>query len=1379
MTLLTENPNFSSCFYGSTDTNSYDDPARNLHPIARFVGLLPDSSPRSGASNPAKFRFANGTALETIDNARCSGALISGVGSSVVTIALADGDSCALTLSAATGTVGYTGATLSRIGTIYRVTAGTLSGGIFGGTFGADFAVPSLSISGVPATTNAPFFATFTFSEPVTGFDIGDIAVGNGAASDFTGSGTTYTALITPASAGDVTVDVAAGVAQDGAGNPSTAAATAISQYVPPPTVTITAPSGTVSGIFTAIFTFSEPVTGFTVGDIGVTNGAADAFSGSGTTYTAIITPSIDGTVTISVPAAVAENGDGVSNLAADPASVDFRDFAPSEARFLEPQFDTRLSAGRVTAFTGRVQHNSNRCHEGAPTVEVYCGDHLIGNATVSFCGTTPYTCGFALTTAIPAACIGESRLRTKSNSPPNCRVNAEALLDLQVPIVTPSPPTVSISGVPARSNGPFTVTIEFSQTVTGFEVGDIGGSNINASNIAGSGTTYTALITPVNDGTATVEIPADAAQGVTNLGNVASLEYSTDYDGTPPTLVSIVRQEPATSPTNADVLTWRLTFSEKMRNADESNFSVLGGAADLLVVQTTPTEITVSAFGTPLKDYNGDVQLEFVPVNQRTISDPAGNILGDATPSGTDQSVYTLQNGALTLKLAAPATAAGPFTATFTFSAAVNDFELGDIAVGNGSASDLAGSGTTYTARITPAGDGIVTIDVAAGAAQDAAGNPNAAAIQAQVTVDTGSPTVTISGVPPRTNGSFDISIAFSETVSGFDAGDIGLLNAVASNFSGTGSTYSATITPQAAGRVAINIAAGVASDAQGNPNIAAAEAETTFDDAGPELQIVGVPSEVRAPFVARFVFSEPVTGFELGDIVVSGGQATDFSGSGMEFQARILPDANARRLSIEVAAGVATDEVGNGNQAASRTGIAVDQKRPTVKLKAPRQARGPFTATIQFSEPVRGFSRGDIDVDNGRASKLRGGPRRYRATITPANQGSVTIRVEAGVAKDEAGNTNLRAKPVITAFIDEELIRSRTSSTIANFMAGRADGIAANEPGLVSRLQRGGGANVTASPFNVTGSGTLSQGQTAFATSLRQIVGSDVARRNARRAELGQMMSLGQTSLGGIDGTLVENGFDLWVQGKWAYASRETSASDLGLLYIGADYRFNDAFLVGLMTQFDWTDERDTRQATAADGTGWMAGPYLVARLSENLIFDGRAAWGQSDNSVSPFGSYVDHFDGERWLLRGQFTGDLDYQGWRFAPHVGILHFEEEQAAYVNSQGILIPGQTVSLSRLTFGPELSTVFVFGDGTSISPRLNFKGIWDFNAPATRDLETGLAAQSAEGLRGRVEGGIAVGTPLGFSVMGEGFYDGLGAEDFESYGGSVAVKVPF
>ena len=78
-----------------------------------------------------------------------------------------------------------------------------------------------------------------------------------------------------------------------------------------------------------------------------------------------------------------------------------------------------------------------------------------------------------------------------------------------------------------------------------------------------------------------------------------------------------------------------------------------------------------------------------------------------------------------------------GPFPISITFSASVTGFGLGDLVVGNGSASDVRGIDADYTATTTPTASGRVTVDIAAGAAEDSAGNPSAAASQFSILAD------------------------------------------------------------------------------------------------------------------------------------------------------------------------------------------------------------------------------------------------------------------------------------------------------------------------------------------------------------------------------------------------------------------------------------------------------------------------------------------------------------------------------------------------------------------------------------------------------------------------------------------------------------------
>src|SRR5206468_1646608 len=147
---------------------------------------------------------------------------------------------------------------------------------------------PSAALTtGAANPTNGAFTVTATFSEAVSGFSLAGVAVGNGAKSGLSGSGTTYTFTVTPSADGAVAVDVPAGGASDDAGNTNTAAAQLTRTFdATRPSVTLTSSSGNpTNGAFTVAATFSEPVAGFSLGGISIGNGAKSTLSGSGPTY--------------------------------------------------------------------------------------------------------------------------------------------------------------------------------------------------------------------------------------------------------------------------------------------------------------------------------------------------------------------------------------------------------------------------------------------------------------------------------------------------------------------------------------------------------------------------------------------------------------------------------------------------------------------------------------------------------------------------------------------------------------------------------------------------------------------------------------------------------------------------------------------------------------------------------------------------------------------------------------------------------------------------------------------------------------------------------------------------------------------------------------
>ena len=112
------------------------------------------------------------------------------------------------------------------------------------------------------------------------------------------------------------------------------------------------------------------------------------------------------------------------------------------------------------------------------------------------------------------------------------------------------------------------------------------------------------------------------------------------------PAVASIERLEPATSPTNADTLTWRVTFTEDVSNVDETDFTVDGTTGTVTSVtahggSASVYDVTVS--GGDLAGLDGTVSLHVASGNDIKDSDALG--LGSTTPFGANDNAYVVDN--------------------------------------------------------------------------------------------------------------------------------------------------------------------------------------------------------------------------------------------------------------------------------------------------------------------------------------------------------------------------------------------------------------------------------------------------------------------------------------------------------------------------------------------------------------------------------------------------------------------------------------------------------------------------------------------------------------------------------------------------------------
>ena len=135
-------------------------------------------------------------------------------------------------------------------------------------------------------------------------------------------------------------------------------------------------------------------------------------------------------------------------------------------------------------------------------------------------------------------------------------------------------------------------------------------------------------------------------------LTSEATATVAAGTDTTPPTVMWIVRQDPASTPTNADTLIWRVTFSEPVMGVDAADFTVAGTTATATLVSPvtgmTTVAYDVTASGGNLNNRNDTVTLSFVTVHG--IVDAASNALTDTAPTGANEVSYVLDNTAPTV---------------------------------------------------------------------------------------------------------------------------------------------------------------------------------------------------------------------------------------------------------------------------------------------------------------------------------------------------------------------------------------------------------------------------------------------------------------------------------------------------------------------------------------------------------------------------------------------------------------------------------------------------------------------------------------------------------------------------------------------------------
>ncbi len=398
------------------------------------------------------------------------------------------------------------------------------------------------------------------------------------------------------------------------------------------------------------------------------------------------------------------------------------------------------------------------------------------------------------------------------------------------------TPPTVVLSSTAGSvTNAAFPVTITFSENVVGFDLSKMTIGNGTASNLqqVTANRVYSCTVVPLLPGLVTVDLTAGKVVDAAGNLNLAAARLSRSYGADAPTAVLS-----STAPqTTNDVIPLTVTFSEEVTGFYLSKLAVKNGVASDRRM-TVPNRvftciITPATTGTVTVDLAADKVFD---------ASGTGNIAAtqlarmyDARPT-------------VTLSTTASATTNAPMPLVITFSEQVSGFDLTKLTIVNGTAEYLRmlERNRIFSCVVTPAANGSVTIDLPAGKVVDDVGNGNSAAKQLFRIFDDIPPTVTFTSLSPyATNGTFSVTITFSENVSGFGIAKLTLENAVAGDLETKtpSRVYSCTVYPLVSGDVTVNLFADSVIDVGGNGNITATQLTRLYDNIPPHNQDAVLP--------------------------------------------------------------------------------------------------------------------------------------------------------------------------------------------------------------------------------------------------------------------------------------------------------------------------------------------------------------------------------------------------------------------------------------------------------------------------------------------------------------------------------------------------------
>ena len=966
-------------------------------------------------------------------------------------------------------------------------------------TWKYDNIVPTITISSPTITSGSTSSLTsieidFTLSEEVQVFNKSLVSVTNGTLSDITGSGTSYSATLTPNAISTVSLQVPAGNITDLAGNTNDAASNTFSYdfYTDEIFIKISESNGSSSGFKTASqsveykISISNTNTPITSNDITLTNASISSFeltSSIGTLlYTVVLVP-----VTANVESSIIVAEDTIFDV------TNTGNIASNEFKWTydtSPPVITISSNDMTSGDTNKLSSIVLRFTSDEDMVGFSIADITRVNCTLSDfveVSKTEYTA-----TCTPNVTNGEILVYVNSDAVTDEAGNTSAQTSnfiwnydgvSPIVVITSTNGDIVSGSITNISSSSFTATVtnESAFTLTSSLFTKVNGSIGGITQV--SDTVYTFTFTIDTPGIeSSFFIAENSFTDSANNGNIASNTFSFTYDAEPLTYTAVMENMSSGDIINDTPVKVTYTFSESVADFTSNNFDLTNISSHTLTGSGTTyigtfyanenSVATVEIPSTSLVTSNAISK----DISSNTLNWRYDTSLPVITLTGSHSNNATNNNSYLDL--------------TITSSEELAEFTDSNITViGDATLSNLDGSGSQYTVRVTPQASETITISILQNAVQDLAGNYNNEAVSFVWNYDNEGPSITINS-GSITNGStvtslpIDISFSFSEDIQQFNISDINVSNAFISDLSYTGSFYTAFVNPTSNNQtITVDVGADKILDVAGNYNSESSN-QLSFTFQSDDILVNLTSSDIsngdsykNSSITMILEASEDIyfNQISVDDFDVSNGTISNItqpdSNDNTKYHLTLTAtnQLTETRVKVNESSLVAINTVSTNVQSGTFV-WTYDATPPTITIASDDINSGSTSndnsidITLTASEDLNNFLSSDITLLNATISNFTGSGSQYNATITPSvASGAISIQVGVGSIQDSVNNANTVASnefiwnydsvaPVLTFSSDDVQDSSSTDLSSVSVTLSSTKSLSNMEEGKIS---------------------------------------------------------------------------------------------------------------------------------------------------------------------------------------------------------------------------------------------------------------------------------------------------------------------------------------